>query len=252
MSNIVKKITKKYKWLRFLNYKTTKLAVLSAALFGLCLSSGASFAKYRDENYGGGNAGAAKFGGGIVSFSNKTYSLANILPENNDYGVYAFVAEFSIDFSEIEVSANYKMNLKFGENEFSTYTNPGTIRYTDFVFQETDYGDTQSNVYTLSQQTDGSFSLVKNNNAVKTEIFGNTSTSLNPGNTYFAKKENGNFNWNYLNTYSNGELTFEGSVVSGNVETFKLVYFINIILEGNSTFAEDSYILYDLNIWQVN
>ena len=66
MSNIVKKITKKYKWLRFLNYKTTKLAVLSAALFGLCLSSGASFAKYRDENYGGGNAGAAKFGDAII------------------------------------------------------------------------------------------------------------------------------------------------------------------------------------------
>ena len=59
MSNVLKKITKKYKWLRFLNYKTTKLAVLSAALFGLCLSSGASFAKYRDENYGGGNAGIA-------------------------------------------------------------------------------------------------------------------------------------------------------------------------------------------------
>ena len=48
MSNIIKKITKKYKWLRFLNYKTTKLAVLSAALFGLCLSSGASFDKYRE------------------------------------------------------------------------------------------------------------------------------------------------------------------------------------------------------------
>ena len=78
MSNVLKKITKKYKWLRFLNYKTTKLAVLSAALFGLCLSSGASFAKYRDENYGGGNAGAAKFGGEIVSFDYKTYSIEKI------------------------------------------------------------------------------------------------------------------------------------------------------------------------------
>ena len=48
--SILKKITNKYGFLRFLNRKTTKLFLLSATLVGLCLSSGYSFAKYREEN----------------------------------------------------------------------------------------------------------------------------------------------------------------------------------------------------------
>ena len=111
MSNVLKKITKKYKWLRFLNYKTTKLAVLSAALFGLCLSSGASFAKYRDENYGGGNAGVAKFG----AEPDIKYTLDAIkFPDNvdeSDLGTYAYIAEFGIGFPEIEIKANYTLSI---------------------------------------------------------------------------------------------------------------------------------------------
>ena len=70
--SILKRITKKYKSLRFLNKKATKLSILGVALIGLCLSSSYSFAKYRDENYGGGNAGAAKFDFGKITYTPTT------------------------------------------------------------------------------------------------------------------------------------------------------------------------------------
>lgn len=121
MSNIIKKITKKYKWLRFLNYKTTKLAVLSAALFGLCLSSGASFAKYRDENYGNENAGAAKFGDAIIYSDYSRIQIPSNLSYTADFGFYAFIATFRIEFQASEVQRTYSLNLKMSQRSNNLY-----------------------------------------------------------------------------------------------------------------------------------
>ena len=130
MSNILKKITKKYKWLRFLNYKTTKLAVLSAALFGLCLSSGHSFAKYRDENYGNGNAGVATLGDIYVHQNYETFKLPETMNETN-LGTYVIVAEFNIIFSNFEVKANYSFSLEIGGQK-STADNIEAIDHSYF------------------------------------------------------------------------------------------------------------------------
>ena len=41
--------------------KSFKLSLVFLSLVGMLASGGHSFAKYRDENYGNGNAGAARF-----------------------------------------------------------------------------------------------------------------------------------------------------------------------------------------------
>lgn len=144
MSNVLKKITKKYKWLRFLNYKTTKLAVLSAALFGLCLSSGASFAKYRDENYGGGNAGAATFGDVTISYIEDDAVTTINLPkegsssseDNPDVGWHAFIATFMMTIRPSEVKRAISLSIKLGSINDSSFESVSTLDKTTFCMSE--------------------------------------------------------------------------------------------------------------------
>ena len=147
MSNVLKKITKKYKWLRFLNYKTTKLTVLSAALFGLCLSSGASFAKYRDENYGGENAGVAKIGQFLIEEEGnyiQTPSSFTGLSTN----IHAFVITFSIEFHNFEISINYDLDFRLSsyDNEIFAYSDENIFpKKTSFYMKDGSYlGDNPS------------------------------------------------------------------------------------------------------------
>lgn len=237
MSNILKKITKKYKWLRFLNYKTTKLAVLSAALFGLCLSSGASFAKYRDENYGNGNAGAAKFGGEIVSFDYKTYSIENISAQY--YGTYAFVAEFSIDFSDYETSFYYNISLKITASDSDIWSSNNPVSGTSFSYKT-------GNLYTL----DTDFNPTNKVSSLLTE-----NMAINKNYAY-ASNENV---WN--SSLSSDWLSYDGEndvvTLTGSMEAsdsnkiieYKILYFVDIAVEDANDIPE-SYILYNLNIIQ--
>ena len=119
--SILKKITDKYISLRFLNKKTTKLCLLSAALVGLCLSSGYSFAKYRDENYGGGNAGAAKFGDVLIYSDYSRIQIPKNLSYDADYGFYAFVASFRLEFQSSEVQRSYSLNLRMSQRSNNLY-----------------------------------------------------------------------------------------------------------------------------------
>lgn len=238
MSNILKKITKKYKWLRFLNYKTTKLAVLSAALFGLCLSSGASFAKYRDENYGGGNAGAAKFGGEIVSFDYKTYSIEKISAQY--YGTYAFVAEFSIDFSNFEASFNYDISLKITANDSDIWSSNNPVNGTSFSYKT-------GNLYTL----DANFKPTNNVSGLLTE-----SMKINTNYAYASNADGWNSSsssdWLSYNSESD-VVTLTGSISvneSDKIVEYKILYFVYIAVE-DATEISESYILYNLNTIQI-
>ena len=94
---ILKRITKKYKSLRFLNKKATKLSVLGFALVALCISSNYSFAKYRDENYGGGNAGTAKFGEANLTFNPVVIQTPSIMESKTHFGYYAILATFNVN-----------------------------------------------------------------------------------------------------------------------------------------------------------
>ena len=240
MSNIVKKITKKYKWLRFLNYKTTKLAVLSAALFGLCLSSGASFAKYRDENYGGGNAGAAKFDVGVVSSISHGYSLANV---KNEYGIYALVANFNIDFSLCEVSLEYTISLRMSNDKTISYDDAAGAEGYSFIHE----ADT---LYTLIEESTTTPKPVDNNTA--SSLTGSKFSSIDKKVAY-ASNEDG---WartsdeNDWLIYSSNTLNISGYVsASEATKDHSVMFFVNI--DGSAEEIPSAYILYNLQVWQV-
>ena len=94
---------------RFCAKKKFKLLLTGLAFFGLLISGSHSFAKYIDNNYGSGNAGAAKFGNWSVEY--RTTPI-NIPDEVSSNGVYAFVADFKVAFSEGEVKRAYTLKVK--------------------------------------------------------------------------------------------------------------------------------------------
>ena len=157
MSNIIKKITKKYKWLRFLNYKTTKLAVLSAALFGLCLSSGASFAKYRDENYGNGNAGIATMGDVVVTYHEEgidpTIQLPKLGSLGSESGWHAFLATIKVQFFNVEVKYNFTMNFKISNQSNTKYSDASNVQHTSFALPNTVSNPSAVTTYVKSSST---------------------------------------------------------------------------------------------------
>ena len=93
---------------RVFRKKAFKLSMVGISLVGLLISSGHSFAKYRDENYGGGNAGAAKFGSWSITSSHVNVKF----PDEHPEGYYAFIASFTVSFTEGEVAREYTLKVK--------------------------------------------------------------------------------------------------------------------------------------------
>ena len=95
--------------------KSFKLSLVFLSLLGMLASGGHSFAKYRDENYGGGNAGAAKFGSWSI-----TSSTVNVkFPDGAPTGYYAFIASFTVSFTEGEVAREYTLKVKGVDDDTS-------------------------------------------------------------------------------------------------------------------------------------
>ena len=239
--SILKRITKKYMSLRFLNKKATKLSILGASLIGLCLSSGYSFAKYRDENYAGGSAGTAKFSNGIVSYQEKTYSLANVSEANNNLGTYAFAANFSIDFSESEVALDYTLRIKFGES----FNSPWTDTLFNYNNKASFKWGTSHKLYTLTENN-GKFTSTQNYSSV-------LGTNISKNTSYIAKDNT----WLSASSYSinNEIITLSGSVDGSQLNTlqnYKVIFFLDILLN-NTTGKVDApnvYLLFDLDVTQ--
>lgn len=267
MSKILKKITKKYKWLRFLNYKTTKLAVLSAALFGLCLSSGASFAKYRDENYGGGNAGAAQFNFGKITFTNKSIKQPT-LKDNIKAGVHAFVCEFQLEIPETEVSFTYDVKLRLTATDVNDFDAEDVkLDHTKFV---SDIDGNDVLFYVFAEDNNG---VVKTNQKTIAEVTETNNTdkpmSYSKGYWYYAVGEETNgsikYTWDKSNEFDKDDednltdiISFDsGSVKAGEslIKYFKIVIFVDAEIKGVgnnqlSWDAENSKILYSLHAIQ--
>ena len=95
--------------------KSFKLSLVFLSLLGMLASGGHSFAKYRDENYGGGNAGAAKFGSWSI-----TSSTVNVkFPDGAPTGYYAFIDSFTVSFTEGEVAREYTLKVKGVDDDTS-------------------------------------------------------------------------------------------------------------------------------------
>ena len=180
---------KKYKGiLRLFKKKTFKLSVLGMALIGLLISSGTSFAKYRDENYGGGNAGAAKFGNWSI-----TQSIVSVnFPEDRKEGYYAFVADFNVYFSEGEVAREYTLKVKAVDNSVTANeTNFNNAEKADAIYYYLDSSSFNATalVYTIS---DGKVIGSDRNNIIGSLTNDNSFTTFNVDTIYTYEGEETN------------------------------------------------------------
>ena len=279
MSNVLKKITKKYKWLRFLNYKTTKLAVLSAVLFGLCLSSGASFAKYRDENYGNGNAGIATMGGIVVTYTDGTIITTNQLPSTgtaSETGWHAFIATIKVQFFNVELKQKFKMTFKLGNNENTSYADNAVPSSTSFALPNNVDNNVVSSISTYAKKSTDSkverlsvaeakgisfttWDKFNVDNIVKNKGYYGVDSSTNAS----IKSTELSFDTWYDVSYpeDNSNKTSFTTIyheVSPNYETtiyfYKILYFVNFGLNNTTKefIAEESKIFYQIEGEQVN
>lgn len=288
MSKILKKITKKYKWLRFLNYKTTKLAVLSAALFGLCLSSGASFAKYRDENYGNGNAGIATMGDVVVTYYEEGVDPIIQLPKEGtagDEGWHVFIATIKVQFFNVEVKQNFNITFKLGSIDNDKFSDTKQAEKTSFALKNS-YGEEKANEITTyaKKSTDLPAEMLSIEDAQKVDKeyialgeefrtgwsqFPETAVSINTGYYGVEKVYSSDVvsadckfdsdKWNKVTYVSDDSLKTEFTTKNEEVlpqnETtvffYKILFFVDFTLSGKNINAEFSKIFYEINGWQV-
>jgi hypothetical protein len=168
--------------LRLIRKKAFKLSTLGVSLVGLLVSSGISFAKYIDSNYGGGNAGTAKFGSWHV-FSNTT---AIEVPDNAPNGYYAFLSTFEINFTESEVNRTFTLKIKnvAASEDYSDFDNAKAHSSSKF------YLDSNSSVHTItSTGSEGNvtYSYVENN--VEALLMDNSKLTFSANNIYMKREE---------------------------------------------------------------
>ena len=232
VGKVIKKLVKK---------KVFKLGLTGASLIGLMISSGFSFAKYIDTNYGSGGAGAARFGAKVI-YEENSIQLPNELNEYYE-GVYAFITSFRVDFTECEVKCKYNINIKLSNENNSKYTDDSDLDITYFTL-----GSSQT-VYTFSSS---SGSLEKEEAPSLNWNMGYSSFATNT--FYYAMSVNNTtYNWYsysstnlYINSINN--LTYDFTY---DVYYFKVLYFVDFTEDSMSHGLENSKLFYYLDMEQV-
>ena len=166
--------------LRFLKKKVVKICVLSTSVVGLSISSTLSFAKYRNEYYGGANAGTAKFGTWLIQSEKTPIDV----PTNARSGWYAFVATFSISFSTSEVDRCYTLKVKAVDynTNASNYNNANAA--INFSFYLTDNVD----VYTIKRtENNGTFNSEFVDTNVSNTLMNNSGLTFKSNNIYMTR-----------------------------------------------------------------
>lgn len=244
---------------RVFRKKAFKLSMVGISLVGLLISSGHSFAKYRDENYGGGNAGAAKFGSWSIASSTVNVKF----PDSAPTGYYAFIASFTVSFTEGEVAREYTLKVK-GVDDSTTASEANFNAY----------DKTPSNIYYCLDSTKGFNATSKiyaiHNSAVietgKTNVVGtlleNTTkfTTFETDQVYLYSKENDSTgswsmhskNETYDSTTNSIKLTENHKINALEADTheYKLLFLINTTGVEKEDFGYK--FIYSLDVRQVN
>ena len=222
--------------------KVVKLSLVGTSLFGLMISSGFSFAKYIDTNYGNGNAGAAKFGAKINNTTKFIY-LPTMGASTSPYGYYAFVADFCVDFSECEVKTKYNLGLKLCGRYSTNYNNPEyKANSTNFTLT-----GTTNKVYTATGGVNEESKIVLTD--VEKSLTNNTYDKFEYTTNYYATSKDGTtYTWYNKSNTSNQELIFNNINADPNdLHYYKIIYFIYI----TGSNPEISIILSNLEVEQV-
>lgn len=233
VGKVIKKLVKK---------KVFKLGLIGASLFGLMISSGFSFAKYIDTNYGNGNAGAARFGAKINNTTKFIY-LPTMGSSTSPYGYYAFIAEFCVDFSECEVKAKYNLGLKLCGRYSTNYNNP-EYRANNTNFTLT---GTTNKVYTATGGVNEQSTIVLTD--VEKLLTNGVYEKFDFSTNYYATSKDGlTYTWYNKSSTSSQEVLFSNIGAEPNdLHYYKIIYFI--YLTGSN--AEISIILSNLEVEQV-
>ena len=224
--------------LRLFKKKAFKLSVLGVALTGLLISSGTSFAKYRDAHYGGGNAGAAKFGTWSI-----TQSIVSVnFPEDRKEGYYAFVADFNVYFSEGEVAREYTLKVKAVNNDVTANeTNFNNSDKADAIYYYLDSSifNATALVYMIS---DGTVVGSDKNNIIGSLTNDNSFTTFNVDTIYTYEGEEtnnqmvGSWSGKSKNNSSNYDSSTESIYLTNNHRVnanesdhhlYKVIFFID-------------------------
>ena len=227
VGKVIKKLVKK---------KVFKLGLTGASLIGLMISSGFSFAKYIDTNYGNGNAGAARFN---VTVSNNTKFI--YLPDDLSSfssGYYAFIADFTIDFTDCDVSTQYNLYLKICEEYSTDYDNPYDLKYTKTYFKLPTLSNDQTYTnYTIVGDVNDESHTFKGDN-VPSYLTDNKHTVFDDNKLYYAFSNDGE-SYNWYPSFSSSVSNYEAIIrnINSNAHDkhyFKIVYFTYISINSRS------------------
>lgn len=244
---------------RFFKKKVVKLSLVGVSLVGLLVSSGHSFAKYIDQNYGNGNAGAAKFGSWSITSSTVNVKFPDGAPE----GYYAFIASFTVSFTEGEVAREYTLKVK-GVDDSTTASEANFNAY----------DKTPSNIYYCLDSTKG-FSATSKIYAIHNSVVIGTGsenvvgtilgdsikfTTFETDQVYLYSKENDSTgswamhskNETYDSTTNSIKLTDNHKINALEADTheYKLLFLINTIGVEKEDFGYK--FIYSLDVRQVN
>ena len=179
--------------------KYIKLCLLAASLVGLMVSSSFSFAKYRNENYGGGNAGAARFSVNVTNDTKFIYLPDDLSGYESNY--YAFLASFCIDLSECEVNTKSNIYLKLCGEYSTNYDSPYKLEKgtTYFMLPST----ASINPYTIEGDVNSEEqTLIKSD--VANRLTKNKVNSFSLNKFYYGYSTDGsNYNWESMETEMN-------------------------------------------------
>ena len=238
---------------RFCAKKKFKLMLTGLAFFGLMISSGHSFAKYIDNNYGSGNAGAAKFGSWSVEY--KTTPI-NIPDDASSNGVYAFVADFKVTFSEGEVKRAYTLKVKdVDSNVDAANFNSASVRSGSYY-----YLSDAVNVYTAVKGADNNYVVVKS--GVASSLTSGKYTSFDTNTIYLAYSEGFSsddtidYGWDayssdeYVDSETSSVYITNRHIVNPNESDYhyyRLIYFMDVDVSNINDFK----FIYSLSVEQV-
>ena len=218
---------------RVVKKKYIKLCLLASSLVGLMVSSGFSYAKYRNENYGNGNAGAARFNINVTNDTKFIYLPDNLSGYESNH--YAFLASICVDLSECEVNTSCNIYLKLCGEYSTNYNSPYPLERgtTYFMLPST----ASVNAYTIEGDVNSEeHTLVKSNVATKLTKEKVNSFALNK--FYYGYSADGsNYNWNSsFNVTANSTEVIIKNITSSALSKFyiNLIYFTYIGITSSS------------------
>ena len=236
--------------------KSFKLSLVFVSLVGMLASGGHSFAKYRDENYGGGNAGAARF---MIDFDSMPELVSVAALGESDVGkVVAFLAYFTVTMEDCEVSVEYDLSLRLAATPIDDNKDTGIDESWNPSWNEVSKGNHKLE-NTSFVATTTPISLIKENQSYRKGTFNElTENNLySSGKAYYGigTKQGDNIKYDYQSTNLSSNQTLDiGKKISakpGEIHYYSAVFFITITSGGVKVELEDSVMLYNMHVEQV-